>query len=123
MKKILFVLTAITLTIGSCRKSDYVPKIKPTAIDLGNKSTTMNFKSETVQLNNTVSFDVAVTEGSKYSFQIVDFKGDVVLTEGLNADNITEKVTLNINKITPGAYDLIFIDIQGNEIKKPLIIK
>jgi hypothetical protein len=123
MKKILFVLTAITLTIGSCRKSDYVPQIIPTAIDLGNKSTTMNFKSETVQLNNTVSFDVAVTEGSKYSFQIVDFKGDVVLTEGLNADNATEKVTLNISKIAPGAYDLIFIDIQGNEIKKPLIIK
>jgi hypothetical protein len=123
MKKILFVLAAITLTIGSCRKSDYVPQIKPTSIDLGNKSTAMNFKSETVQLNNTVSFDVAVTQGSKYSFQIVDFKGDVVLTEGLNADNTTEKVTLNIDKITPGAYDLIFIDIQGNELKKPLIIK
>jgi hypothetical protein len=123
MKKILFVLAAITLTIGSCRKSDYVPQIKSTAIDLGNKSTAMNFKTETVQLNNTVSFDVAVTEGSKYSFQIVDFKGDIVLTEGLNADNATEKVTLNIDKIAPGAYDLIFIDIQGNEIKKPLIIK
>ena len=123
MKKILFVLTAITLTIGSCRKSDYVPQIIPTAIDLGNKSTTMNFKSETVQLNNTVSFDVAVTEGSKYSFQIVDFKGDVVLTQGLNADDATEKVTLNIDKIAVGAYDLIFIDTEGNEIKKPLIIK
>ena len=123
MKKILFVLAAITLTIGSCRKSDYVPQIIPTAIDLGNKSTTMNFKSETVQLNNTVSFDVAVTKGSKYSIQITDFKGDVVLTQGLNADDVTEKVTLNIDKIAVGAYDLIFIDTEGNEIKKPLIIK
>ena len=117
----IIILSAIILTVAGCRKSEVMapaPKI-----ELGKVSTNMNFNSEAIQSSNKISFSVAVTPGSKYSFQITDFKGDVVKSQGLIADETLENVEISLDKVNVGAYDLIFIDTQGNEIKKPLIIK
>jgi hypothetical protein len=122
MKKTpIIILVAIILTIAGCKKTEIIPAIKP--INLGTKSTSMNFNSETTQVGNNVSFSVVVTPGSKYSFQVTDFKGDVIKSQGLVADETLENITINLDKVDVGVYDLIFIDTQGNEIKKPLIIK
>lgn len=117
--KALIIIMSFILTIGSCRKSDYVPTPK---MDLGKVSTSMSFASKpTVENNYTVS--VNVTPGSKYSVQITDIKGDVLSSQGLNADEAKETVKLDVDKIKSGMYDLIFIDTKGDEIKQPLIIK
>ncbi len=120
-KKIIFIIFAVVLTIDSCRKSDYIPAPK---IELGTKSTTMNFISSPL-LNNTNSytFQVSVTPGSKYSFQINDINGNVVKSQGLVADETIESITINVDKIKSGIYDLIFMDIEGNELKYPIIVK
>jgi hypothetical protein len=119
MKKILFVIFTLILIIGSCRKSDYVPTPK---IELGKVSTSMSFISKPT-LKNNYTFSVNVTPGSKYSVQITDIKGDVVSSQGLNADEAVETIKLNTDKVNSGVYDLIFIDIKGNELKYPIIIK
>jgi hypothetical protein len=121
MKKILYIIPLILLVLNSCKKSEIIPNIKP--INFGIKSTNMNFNSIITQLNNTVSFNVIVTPGAKYLFQIINFKGEVIKTQGLEATQQNEYIKINLDKIPEGVYDLIFIDIQGNEIKQPLIIK
>jgi len=117
--KALIIIVSFILTIGSCRKSDYVPAPK---MDLGKVSTSMSFTSKPTTENN-YTFSVNVTPGSKYSAQITDFKGDVLFSQGLNADEPTETIKLDVEKISKGQYDLIFIDTKGDEIKQPLIIK
>jgi hypothetical protein len=117
--KALIIIVSFILTIGSCRKSDYVPAPK---MDLGKVSTSMRFNSKPTSENN-YTFSVNVTPGSKYSVQITDFKGDVLSSQGLNADEPTETIKLDVEKISKGQYDLIFIDTKGDEIKQPLIIK
>ena len=119
-KAILVILTFIVV-LASCQKQDVLPPVNP--INLGVKSTTMNFNSETVQNGTNVSFKVNTTPGSKYSFQIVNFNGDVLKSQGLVADAVIEDITLDVSKIESGAYDLIFMDTQGKELKQPLIIK
>lgn len=117
--KALIIIFSIILTIGSCRKSDYVPAPK---LDLGKVSTTMSFTSIPTKENN-YSFGVNVTPGSKYSVQITDIKGDVLYSQGVNADEPVELVKIDTEKISKGQYELIFIDTKGKEIKQILIIK
>ena len=117
--KIIFIIFTIILTIGSCRKSDYVPAPK---IDLGKVSTTMSFTSKPT-IENNYTFGINVTPGSKYSVQITNIKGDVLHSQGLNADEPIEIVKLDTEKINPGIYDLIFIDTKGSELKYPIVIK
>jgi hypothetical protein len=119
MKKITFVIFALILMIGSCKKVDIVPTPK---LDLGKVSTTMSFTS-TPTLENKYTFGVNVTPGSKYSVQISDFSGDVVSSQGLTADQQIETIKLDIEKINKGQYYLIFINTKGEEIKQILIIK
>lgn len=119
--KAILIIMAFILTIGSCQKETTV---KPAKIDLGKQSLSMNFASQVMLVNsNTYSFDVYTTIGSKYSIQVTDIKGDVLLSQGLTSDEVKETITLNMEKYPKGVYDLIFMDIQGNEIKQPLIIK
>lgn len=119
--KAILIIGAFILTIGSCQKET---SVKPAKIDFGTKSTSMNFASQIMLVNtNVYAFDVYTTPGAKYSIQVTDIKGDVVLSQGLSADEEKETITVNMGKYPKGVYDLIFMDIQGNEIKQPLIIK
>lgn len=119
-KKIVFILTVVILSISSCRKNELTP-IKP--IDLGNKSTTMSYAAPPIVVNNTLSTTVNVVPGSKYSLQLVDFKGDVVAKQGIAADEVKEILTLDVSKVEVGSYDIILINTDGQELKNPIIIK
>jgi hypothetical protein len=72
--------------------------------------------------NGTLSINLNVTSGSKYSVQVTDINGDEVASKGLVADAATELVTLDVSKLTPGFYDITVLDIAGGEIKSPIII-
>jgi hypothetical protein len=122
MKKIIFILAVITLSIGSCRKTDVVPTIKPSIIDLGKHSDSMSYNDIPRLNNGTLSINLNVTSGSKYSVQVTDINGDEVASKGLVADAATELVTLDVSKLTPGFYDITVLDIAGGEIKSPIII-
>jgi hypothetical protein len=82
----------------------------------------MNFASKPTVENN-YTFKANVTPGSKYSIQITNIKGDVISSQGLNADETVETIKLDVDKINPGMYDLIFIDTKGSELKYPIVIK
>jgi len=122
MKKIIFILAVITLSIGSCKKTDVVPTIKPSIIDLGKHSDSMSYNDIPRLNNGTLSINLNVTPGSKYSVQLNNFNGEEVITKGLVADAATELVTLDVSKLTPGFYDITVLDIAGGEIKSPIII-
>ena len=101
-------------------------KIAPTpqqTIDLGVQSQATSIKS-VVQTNNTVTAVFETTPGSKYSVQIVPFGSEKPsFKEGFTASDVTTQKIYNLSTLTKRDYDLIFIDISGNEVKYPIIIK
>jgi hypothetical protein len=112
-----FLLTLITL---SCRKVD-LPA--PQVIDLGVKSQSTSIKS-IGQSNNIVVAEFNTTIGAKYSVQIIPFGSDKpVKTDGFTATELVTKKVYNLSDIAKKDYDLIFMDISGNETKYPIIIK
>ena len=125
MKKaqVILVILTIIVALGSCRKSDYIPTIKPNKIDLGTKSTSTAIKS-IMQTDNTVVAQFETTVGAKYSVQIIPFGSEEpVKKEGFTAnDDITTK-TYDLSTLPKRDYDLLFIDVEGKEVKYPLTIK
>jgi hypothetical protein len=122
MKKaqVILVILTIIVALGSCRKSDIVPMPK---IDLGTKSTSTGIKTIT-QTGNTVVAQFETTVGAKYSVQIIPFGSEEpVKKEGFTAnDDITTK-TYDLSTLPKKDYDLLFIDVEGKEVKYPLTIK
>jgi hypothetical protein len=123
MKKTILLIAIIVLVIGSCRKSDYVPTIKPNKIDLGTKSTSTGIKTIT-QTDNTVVAQFETTVGAKYSVQIIPFGSEEpVKKEGFTADDDITTKTYDLSTLPKRDYDLLFIDVEGKEVKYPLTIK
>jgi hypothetical protein len=122
MKKIIFILVVITLSIGSCRKTDVIPTTKPSIIDLGKHSNSMSYNDIPRLNNGTLSINLNVTPGSKYSVQVTDINGNEVVSKGLVADATTKLITLDVSKLATGFYDITVLDIAGGEIKSPIII-
>ena len=120
MKKTILLIAIIVLVIGSCRKSDIVPMPK---IDLGTKSTSTAIKSIT-QTDNTVVAQFETTTGAKYAVQIIPFGSEEpVKKDAFTAtDDITTK-TYDLSTLPKRDYDLLFIDVEGKEVKFPLTIK
>lgn len=122
MKKLKVILVILTFIVGvsSCRKVDIVPTPK---IDLGVKSTSTAIKS-IQQINNTVVAEFETTAGSKYAVQIVPFGSEEPIKKYsfTATDNLTTK-TYDLSDLLRSDYDLIFIDINGKEVKHPLVIK
>jgi hypothetical protein len=121
--RVILVILTIIVALGSCRKSDYVPTIKPNKIDLGVKSTSTAIKAIT-QTDNTVVAQFETTAGSKYAVQIVPFGSEEpVKNYSFTAtDDVTTK-TYDLSGLSRSDYDLIFIDVDGKEVKYPLVIK
>ena len=92
-------------------------------MELGVKSTSTSIKSIS-QTGNIVTAEFETTIGSKYSVQIIPFGSEEpVKKEGFTAtETITRKI-YNLSDLAKKDYDLIFIDINGKEVKYPLIIK
>jgi hypothetical protein len=119
MRKTIIILSLIALFTG-CKK--VVPP-NPTPIDLGVKPTSTSIRS----INQTGFIVNAVFEttiGSKYSIQIIPFGSDVpVKKEGFTANDSIIQKTYDLSGLLKKDYDLIFIDINGKEVKYPLVIK
>lgn len=119
MRKTLIILGLITLIQG-CTKVD-LPE--PIAIDLGVKSTSTAIKSIN-QSGNIVTAVFETTIGSKYSVQIIPFGSEEpVRKDGFTANDLTTEKKYDLSGLAKKDYDLIFIDINGKEVKYPIVIK
>jgi hypothetical protein len=119
MKKILILLTAILL-LAACKKNPFTPE--PVMV-MGKNSEVMLYTSTPVITGNQLSFTMALTIGARYSFQLSDINGKVVITRGIEARSNTEHIIMDISNVEKGLYDLSVVDTKGNELKNPLIIK
>ena len=120
LKTLLGVYILIIVLLFACTKIVQPPA--PT-IDLGVKSSSTNIQSIN-QIGNVVVAKFETTPGAKYSVQIVPFGSDEpVKKEGFTATETTTERSYNLTGLVKKDYDLIFIDIDGKEVKYPLIIK
>ena len=120
LNKILGLGVLVTLLVVSCRKID-LPQQQ--VIDLGNKSTSTAIKTIS-QTGNIVTAEFETTIGSKYSVQIIPFGSETPSKkEGFTATESVTKKVYDLSDLSKKDYDLIFIDISGNEVKYPIIIK
>ena len=106
--------------VGGCSKYE-IQEIKP--IDFGVKSVLTSIKSIN-QTGNIVTVVFETTVGAKYSVQITPFGSETpIKKEGFTAtENTTQKV-YNLSELPKKDYDLTFIDISGNEVKYPIVVK
>jgi hypothetical protein len=119
MKKLTLIMVMF-LAVAGCRKID-LPA--PQVIDLGVQSQSTGIKS-VVQVNNTVTAVFETTPGAKYSVQVIPFGSDKPsFKEGFTASEVTTQKIYNLSTLSKSDYDLIFIDINGKEVKHPIIIK
>jgi hypothetical protein len=120
MKNKFILVCIVTLIMMACTKIDLV---MPEVIDLGVKSTSTSIKS-IKQSANIITAEFGTTAGSKYSIQIVPFGSDQpVKKEGFTASSDVTTKVLDLSNLDKKDYDLIFIDIDGKEVKYPIIIK
>lgn len=118
MKKTLLILL-LFLVVYSCTD----PFIVEDRIDLGQLSTSTSIKSANVT-DNVVVIVFNTTIGAKYSVQIIPFGSDEpIKKDGFTATNETTEKVYDLSKVTKGYYDLLFIDISGNETKYPIVVK
>jgi hypothetical protein len=105
--------------IYSCNKDLEEPR----PINLGVVSMSTNIKSIT-QNGNIVVAEFETTIGAKYSVLIIPFgKEEPVRKEGFTATEEVTKKVFDLKELPKQDYDLIFIDINGKEVKHPIIIK
>lgn len=117
MKKVL--LTTV-LFLAACTK--VVQPVDP-AIDLGIKPLSTNIQTIN-QIGNVVVAKFGTTPGAKYSVQIIPFGSEEpVKKEGFTATEVTTERSYNLTGLPKRDYDLVFIDINGKEVKYPIIIK
>jgi hypothetical protein len=110
----------VTLLALSCKKVD-LPQ--PQVIDLGTKSTSTAIKS-IAQTGNIVTAEFETTIGSKYSVQIIPFGSETPSKkEGFTATECVTKKQYDLSDLSKKYYDIVFIDISGNETKYPILIK
>ena len=115
-----YLIIVATLVVYACTKID-IPAPEP--INLGVKSEATAIKSIT-QVGNTVTAEFETTVGAKYSVQVVPFgKEEPVKKEGFTATETLTKKVYDLSSLNKQDYDLIFIDINGKEVKHPIIIK
>lgn len=120
--KILGIYLSIILifVVYSCTKIELE---EPTPINLGVQSMSTSIKSIT-QSGNIITAEFETTIGAKYSVLIVPFgKEEPVKKEGFTATEEVTKKVFDLKQLAKQDYDLIFIDINGKEVKHPIIIK
>jgi hypothetical protein len=116
----IYLLIMLIFVIYSCTKMELE---EPKPINLGVESISTNIKTIN-QVNNIVTVEFVTTVGAKYVVQIVPFgKEEPVKKEGFTATEEVTKKVYDLKQLAKQDYDLIFIDINGKEVKHPIIIK
>ena len=108
MKKILVLFVLLT----GCRKVINMP-IAETPTKIGTLNVSPNPTSGIV----TMSF--LLDPSLKYNLQLVDMNGKSKQSMSVSTSTLQQ----NYSSLENGSYDLILIDIKGNQTKTPLIIK
>jgi hypothetical protein len=68
--------------------------------------------------------EFTTTPGAKYSVQVVPFgKEEPVKKEGFTAVSEITKKSYDLSALPKRDYDFVFIDINGKEVKYPIVIK
>ena len=120
-KKLITILIILGFVVG-CQKYEEKYYEAP-GINLGKKSELTAIKL-VKQNNNIVTAVFATTPGAKYSIQIIPFGSETpIIKEGFTANNTEASRIFDLSDLPKKDYDLIFIDINGNEAKYPIIIK
>ena len=100
-----------------------IQPVQPEVIDLGNNPISTSI-SRISRSENTIFVEFNVTPGAKYSVQFVPFNSDEpVKIEGFTASSASIIKTYDLSSLRKMDYNLIFIDVKGNEVKYPIIIK
>ena len=120
MKQLTLICVFAIFILTGCRKVETPQLI---GIDLGKVSTSTSI-SNLIQTGNTITAEFTVTEGAKYSVQIAPFGSDkTTKVDGFTADGPKVIKTYDFSSLKKTDYDLILIDIDGRETKRPIIIK
>ena len=120
-KKLITILIILGFVVG-CKKFEDAYLETP-QINLG-KTPELTAIKLVKQENNIVTAVFSTTPGAKYSIQIIPFGSETpVIKEGFTANNIESSRIFDLSNLPKKDYDLIFIDISGNEVKYPIIIK
>jgi hypothetical protein len=116
MKKLLLIALVV---LAGCRKIDITP-----TIDLGvqSKSTAIT-KVYPIISNGKITVEMNLTSGAKYSLQVTDLLDNNLKTFGFVADNNIYSRTIDLTDLKNGDYNLVLLDISGNEFKTNIIIK
>lgn len=113
MKKIIF----LCILFASCKKIDYAPAM-PQPVPTSSKIALWP-----VPTTGKVTMLINVEPNVKYNITVQSFNGKIIKSLGLTSVNsVVEKVE-DFSSLENGIYDLILIDIKGNEARTPLIIK
>lgn len=120
MKKIIIFTLFFTIII-SCEK---VKPPKP-LINLGKESSTTRIDKvyPIISDGKSVTLDMSLTVGSKYSLQVTDLLDNKIKTFGFTSDRTSYSKTLDLSSLENGDYNILLIDTKGNEIKINIIIK
>ena len=120
-KKLITILIILGFVIG-CKKYEEIYPETP-QINLG-KTPELTAIKLVKQENNIVTAVFSTTPGAKYSIQIIPFGSETpIIKEGFTANNIEASRIFDLSDLPKKDYDLIFIDISGNEVKYPITIK
>ena len=102
--------------LASCKKIDYAP---PTPQPI----TTGKIGLWPIPTTGKVTMLINVEPNVKYNITVQSFNGKIIKSLGLSSvNNVVERVE-DFSSLENGIYDLILIDIKGNETRTPLIIK
>lgn len=118
MKKIL--LICLILFISGCTKV-----YSPISMDLGIDPQLTSIKAITPIVSNgkNVTVDLLLTPGSKYSLQVTNLLDEEQKVFGFVADAQNVSKILDLSSLAQGDYNIVLIDIKGNEIKRNITIK
>lgn len=118
MKKIL--LICLILFISGCTKV-----YSPIPMDLGRAPELTSIKaiSPLVSDGKNVTVELLLTPGSKYSLQVTNLLDQELKVFGFVADGQSVSKKLDLNDLAQGDYNIVLIDIKGNEIKRNITIK
>jgi len=115
----IIITCCIIFIISSCTKVQPTPEI-----NLGKIATqTAIERLEPVITKGPITLTLTVTEGAKYSIQLIDLKGDVKYATGFTADKDLVIKKLDYSDVNSGDYTVVLIDIFGKEYKRQITIK
>ena len=113
MKKLLIIIVALV----GCRKTYEAPQAPLMPATTGALNVSPNPSSGLINM----TFNLEPNQ--KYSLLITDMSNKTYKNYGISSPNQQLIKTDNLSNLPNGSYDLILMDIYGNSVKTPILIK